>query len=43
VTRAYTIADGTGQWFVIDDCDDRDEAQTSGRWIKTQTPVRIKQ
>jgi len=39
--QAHIAGDSSGQWFVLTDETDMDDATTSGRWIKTPEAVEI--
>lgn len=40
--RAFIRGDTRGQWLVLTDQDDLDDAQRMKRWIKTTTPVEVR-
>lgn len=41
--NAHVTADSRGQAFVLTDEDSLDDAQASGRWLKTTDPVEARQ
>jgi hypothetical protein len=39
--RAHVTADARGQWLVLTDEADIDDAQASGRWLKIDSPREV--